>query len=886
MKLKKLLSLFVCTLLVVSTLGVFNVSAETTPDKIINVPVGSAYTLPTEIDGAAVTWDKEVDTSNFGYKLYTGTTESGTVTYRVNVGEYKLVMSDDMSTHETTYTSETVGNNKNNGTFTGGSFATSKYDVSGGTSVTTTYSVRFESQDGNQVLAVGPEASQWAQIQYTLSSNVQAATKDDFKLSIRFKAEKYDLANSTSSDLYPLQMRVDNTAWMLWGRYNKSTEEGSSTYGKLGFSLYNTDETGKVAGSSTTYYAKNVASGIDENNVMSSDWCTVDIEAYNGMCNLRVDGKLLAENLYLPSVITSDGIAKFDMAKRTKADAANLTAFLDDVKISKLVYYEGNLSTATASVVQGADSKQTTNLTLTLNDGTTKDVIVAYTADTAEAGTKTAEGTIDGFDEKVEVTYTVLPVINLPAIDAVAGDTVTLKNGDTVLKDKDGNDITIPTEKIGILKGTVETADEIYNYTINVSGYVVKYYDDMEGHTNETWTDTKGTSATWQTIDPGTANGLKLEMSNNNTGNTSAIVTDNDGDQCVAIKSLSDGTAPKTSDKNTRWYIGENGVTGKFRISAKLKVDGFKQLSSDQRAFSFETYDASGNAVSHHISLQVSKNTSPNGKIQIRNLAETGSMDHTASADMITTTDLTNALHNVSYETSDDGASYGLDWFVLSVDFDLEGNRYTIYVNDVEIGTKNLASDNINNVKSIVFENRTGTSFAGNVYMDDLTVSVLDSFDGNMPASIDTVAAMGADGEVSSEIELSTVGGLKFYPTATYTVDTTKLGTSTVQATVEGFTDAIPVNVKVCNYNASYDAENITLTNISGVSGATAIVAYYGEGDVFIKADDLVAVNAAKDAAQAIPYNAPEGAVKVKVFIINNVTSVQPIDLLTEIPVA
>ncbi|MBQ4516515.1 MAG: hypothetical protein II978_06965, partial [Clostridia bacterium] len=100
---KKLLSLIVCALLVVSTMGVFSASAaDATATK--TVKVGETFTLPAELDGTAVTaWtDKAgaavtgaVDTSKVGYKLYIGTTASGTVTYRVNVeGETDMLVAD------------------------------------------------------------------------------------------------------------------------------------------------------------------------------------------------------------------------------------------------------------------------------------------------------------------------------------------------------------------------------------------------------------------------------------------------------------------------------------------------------------------------------------------------------------------------------------------------------------------------------------------------------------------------------------------------------------------------------------------------------------------------------------------------------------------------
>lgn len=190
MKTKKILSLFVCTLLVVSTLGVFTVAAAEVT-KTINVPVGSTYTLPADIDGVAVTWDKEVDTSKFGYRLYTGTTESGTVTYRVNVGEYVTTMFDDLESHSTaadgthTLVNTNIGGKLYIPAYLEGGYSTDSNEAANRIVV---------EEDGNKVLSFGPENTAWNHYWQPTT-----AATGNMRMSFDVKIKSFNLAYTQSS---------------------------------------------------------------------------------------------------------------------------------------------------------------------------------------------------------------------------------------------------------------------------------------------------------------------------------------------------------------------------------------------------------------------------------------------------------------------------------------------------------------------------------------------------------------------------------------------------------------------------------------------------------------------------------------------------------------
>lgn len=95
MDMKKILSLTVCILLAFSSV---NITAMAQPEPIVvNISKGDTYTLPANIQ-----WNggSDVDTSTSGYQLFTGIDENGaSVTYRVNVGEYKALMQDDFESY-------------------------------------------------------------------------------------------------------------------------------------------------------------------------------------------------------------------------------------------------------------------------------------------------------------------------------------------------------------------------------------------------------------------------------------------------------------------------------------------------------------------------------------------------------------------------------------------------------------------------------------------------------------------------------------------------------------------------------------------------------------------------------------------------------------------
>ncbi|MBQ4516940.1 MAG: hypothetical protein II978_09145, partial [Clostridia bacterium] len=140
-----------------------------------------------------------------------------------------------------------------------------------------------------------------------------------------------------------------------------------------------------------------------------------------------------------PSVSNS-GVSSIRWAKRNSATINTLT-YADDMTYSKAIYVTDTVKfvPVTTTLEQGDASEQTATVALNMSDGTTKNFTVKYTVDTKTAGTKTADGAIDGIDGAVPVTYTV-NASNVPTvINKIEGNensiTQVILNNNTALED-------------------------------------------------------------------------------------------------------------------------------------------------------------------------------------------------------------------------------------------------------------------------------------------------------------------------------------------------------------------------------------------------------------------------------------------------------------------
>ena len=328
---KKLLSVFVSLLILVSSMGVFTASAEVTIDKTINLGKDVVYTLPAETlaaDGEtaiAVTWKNAsgeevtaVDTSVVGSKLYTGTTaEDKTITYRVNTGEYVEILVDDLEGHETLADGTQVLGTLNGGTFTMDTYAEGGYAVNNKTGANRI----VKESDGNKVLSVGGTGNTG----WTIVWNLKEAAVGGLKISMRMKEAAYDLNKANNKSFIAAALRLDgaepninlNRTYYTPAYTNEETGEEVKA-GWLPNPNFTAPSTNAVKNpGNITYALKNVELNIDENNIMSTDWYTVEWLMGNDTMDMYANGEIMAAQVPTPHSLASDNkVAKIVLSNR------------------------------------------------------------------------------------------------------------------------------------------------------------------------------------------------------------------------------------------------------------------------------------------------------------------------------------------------------------------------------------------------------------------------------------------------------------------------------------------------------------------------------------------------------------------------------------------
>jgi len=372
-----------------------NLDVETT-STTINVGQGVTYKLPGTVNGLAVTeWtdyngDKveKVDTEFIGCRYYIATLSDGTqYVYRVNVGEYKEFMRDDFEGYsESEYETKITDKNIN-----GGTFSKSAAENTDGKGI-------YLKKDGtNTVLAMGPYQTSWAN---TATWSLTADNPGDaFKVSVKLRVVDFDPSKSSGSTNYFMQLRPNNTSGVSFRVKSNSSDEitatevhyESTSSGNADVKKYVTWEKSGTAYSMKDY----VKLAFEGNGVQYSTYLN-DVELSNSQ-------------IWSGTNVATKGLDKINVGKTDKFAATNAVTYIDEVVYSKAIYVTDNVKkqSVNTAITQGAGAAQSSTVTLNMSDGTTKDFTVNYTADTTTAGTKTASGTIDGFDDTITVKYTV-----------------------------------------------------------------------------------------------------------------------------------------------------------------------------------------------------------------------------------------------------------------------------------------------------------------------------------------------------------------------------------------------------------------------------------------------------------------------------------------------
>jgi len=832
----KFLALFltVCMMLTsITTLGIVASAEEVTQ---INVGQGVTYLLP---DG-----ETYADTSKVGYRIVQGTDG---VTYRVNVGEYKELMRDDFESYtESQYTAEI-----NNQLINGGKFYKGAYNASD------VSAPKLETINGDTVLVAGPYSTKWGNVRWTPNGDKLG---DAFKISMKLRvAEFVPPSNPTATTThYFVQIRPAGINAVSFRA--KANTSGDITETAV---YYKSKTSNSVKVDTSVNWTKTDGKYSMDNEI------EISIEGNSSQYSAYLNDKELVNSQVWEGDITTKGLTAIDIGKADKYENTNAVTYIDEVVYSKAIYVTDtleNVSVETA-VEQGASSAQTATVALNMSDGTKKNFTVKYTADTATAGAKTANGTIDGFDGTIPVSYTVTGVTN-KTINTYIGADVELADGSKA-----------DTSSLGRRYKKVEANGAIINYTINVGDWDLKRKDDMSGHTNTTidHDDDESTTAL-DAVSAAPSDGFPMTVYTTNKATSCAIVEEYNGDKALKFTG-------KNINDHIRWNL-RDGFTGSFKYSMRVNIVTDAQ-TTDSRQCALRMIIENTQGDIYFYARLLSPKTGET-KYHIQPYKTSG-----AAVRKETTVTATQRADG-KWETG---------WFTIDVVGKADTGTRDIYVNG-ELTHRDFEYRDANDVpvtdctfSQIAISKQD--ALEGVTYVDDVSVSSYYNFEGALPEGKEVLIGQGK--AANGELPLTFSNGIiKKIPITVSGIDTAKLGTSAVKATLEGFDETVTVNAKVCNYhiNALGFKENgeyisapkaggavsdAIITNVGNYSQAKAVFAWYNsqgklESSKIVDLSSIAPGETKKvSVGLQLPGNITGGMLKV--FVMDSLSNISPIDI-------
>lgn len=378
----KILALLLAVCMIMTCIGIFGIVANAEDITVINIGQGVKYLLP---DG-----ETYADTSKIGYRIIKGTDG---VTYRVNVGEYVELMRDDFKS----YTEDQYNGLINKQAIKGGTFYKEACDVPA--AKTSSYLVK----DGaDTVLAIGPYNTDYGDVEWDPDND----TKDDaYKVSVKLKIVDFEPSTSSATTNYFFSIRPKNTNGLFFlAITHKTSREITAT--EVRWTSENSDN------ESVAEFVQWQQSGT---KYSMKDYVELTFEGNNVQYSTYLNNKELSNSQkWTGSSVGKNGLDKIHIAKSYDVAATNAVTYIKELVYSKAVYVTDTLEKVPvkATLEQGSSSAQTLTVPLNMSNGEKRNFTVKYTADTSTLGEKTANGTIDGFDGTIPVTYTVAGVIN------------------------------------------------------------------------------------------------------------------------------------------------------------------------------------------------------------------------------------------------------------------------------------------------------------------------------------------------------------------------------------------------------------------------------------------------------------------------------------------
>ena len=847
---KRILCLVLSMLLALTSVSI-TVMAQT-ETVVLNVIKGDTYTLPTDI-----TWDEDysVDTSAVGYQIFTGMDEGGaSVSYRVNIGEYRELMSDDFEAFtQEQYKTELTKS------ITGGTFYKEAYSENSANNA----SQQLVTDNGNTVASFGKGLSNVANFKWTPNDIV---ANGSFKLSYKVKVASFDLTEATGTN-YFFTNSFGNTEGIhlrakVSGGVITATELRCAGITPENFSIAEyidwkyTDETKTVA-----YMDK---------------YITVELFGDATAYSVKINGDTVAEDIQWTdaNIYKGEGIGYIIWAKRNSSTAA--ITYADEMVYSKPVYPAGDVpKSLSATVETGTAGEQTVNFNLEMSDGTSKTVTAIYTLDeedTATEGMVEVNATAPGFNFTIPVSVSVQdsPV----TIESISNLTKTVCVGEeftlpeTVvanMSDGSTSDVAIEwdgaastdTEGVYIFTGTVAQYSNTVKYTLTVKNVIKKSvlvgmgdsftlpssYNGIEINWGDTLT-TVDTTYMGRQVFTGTNADGAVFIYTVNVGMQNILIQDDMESYTVGGEKpeyVGAGGLELSGDGNNIVYEEGNSDNKTALISSESSWGSFKMISPDvseydyiisgrfkhltnapSSGFILVAYNGSGLEI---CGIRVYMDSNGSGKLNIRNGIRNN---------------LSTGANPIAFNTQGKVFENLRDkWVDFSILVNKKAGTYSVYANGTEIRldvpfNQNAVTDP--KFKSIDIVGRKGSSGETLTYIDDLKVAEYLYAVGELPEMLTDSVMIGVNKDREQHISLEMSDGTMRQFTVKYTIDPLQDGVQNVIGRIDGFSEEIPVVVDV-------DARTIESINPESLTNADKVYV----GSDYILPSSVTAIMSAED---------------------------------------
>ncbi len=851
MNMKRIFSLVLCVILAFTSVSI-TATAQIEP-VVVNIIKGDSYTLPEDIE-----WDEyySVDTSTAGYQIFTGTDENGTpVTYRVNVGEYKVLMQDDFESYtEAQYTGEI-----DNEAITGGTFDKSAYSEN----TADKRSQKLVKDGENTVASFGKGLSGTTDFRW-IPTDVAAG--ESFKVSYKLKVNEFNLSEAAATN-YFFTNNFENTEGI---HLRAKVSNGVITKTELrhvGSTTDNADISDYVDWKYT-----------DETNTVAymDEYMQIELFGNQNDYSVKINGNTVVEDCEWThqNIYNGTGVGYIVWAKRNSSTAA--ITYVDDMVYSKPVYPTGDApASLSAKIETGTVGEQSINFNLEMSDGTQKAFTAKYTlneADTAQEGTISVNATAPGFNFTIPVSVSVedAPVIIESISDlsktVCVGDEFTLpETVEAYMSDGTTSSVSITwnsaastaTPGTYTFTGTVEGYTGTVTYTLTVKNVIKKStivgkgdsftlptsYNGIEINWGDTPTNVDTTYVGRQIFTGTYADGAEFVYTVN-VGEQNILIQDDMQSYTVGgdkPEYVGTGGLELSADGTNIVYEEGNSDNKTGLISSKTSWGSFKMISPEvskndyiisgrfkhlttapSSGFTLVAYNGAGLEV---CGMRVYMNSEGNGQLNIRNGIK-NNVDTGANPEAYSTKG--KVFENLTNQ-----------WIDFSIFVDKNAGTYDVYANGHEIRLDvpfNQSAVTDPKFKSIDIVGRTGDSNETLTYIDDLKITEYLYVTGELPASLSDSVVMGVDAERTQKISLKMNDGTLRTFTVKYTIDPTQGGEQNVVGHIDGFSQGIPVTVEV---------DSRTIESIKAESLANSEKVYVGSD--FVLPSSVIAIMSEED---------------------------------------